>query len=203
MLQHEHLILASASKIRKQLLQAAGLKFDAEPAGVDEQTIKDAVRAQENEIRPADIAQILAQTKASVVSERHPDAVVIGSDQILVAQDKLLSKPATKDEALEQLIELRGKTHELISAVAVMRNGETLWSIEDIARLTMRDISTSFLGVYLAEMGEEVTKTVGAYQLEGIGVHLFEKIEGDYFTILGLPLLPLLAFLRTRNANLV
>ncbi len=203
MLQHEELVLASASQIRKQLLEAAGLRFKTKPAGIDEAAIKEAVHAQENEIRPSDIAQLLAQTKASVVSEGYPDALVIGSDQILVAENRLVSKPATKDEALDQLIELRGKSHELISAVAVARNGEILWSFEDVARLSMRNVSTSFLGVYLAEMGEKVTDTVGAYQLEGLGVHLFEKIDGDYFTILGLPLLPLLAFLRSRNENLV
>ncbi len=203
MLQHEQLVLASASQIRKQLLEAAGLTFITEPANVDEDAIKQAVRGDDSTLRPADIAQLLAQTKASVVSESHPDALVIGSDQILVLEDQLISKPATKDKALDQLIELRGKTHELISAVAVVCRGETLWSYEDVARLSMRDVSSSFLGVYLAEMGDEVTKSVGAYQLEGLGIHLFEKIEGDYFTILGLPLLPLLTFLRTRNPPLV
>ena len=203
MLQHENLMLASASSIRKQLLEAAGLRFDVEPADLDEEAIKQACLANDNDMRPGDIAQVLAQTKASVVSERHPDRLVIGSDQILVFEDRILNKPPTKDDALDQLIELRGKTHELVSAVAVSIGGEVLWSHEDVARLLMRDVSNSFLGAYLAEMGDKVTQSVGAYQLEALGVHLFEKVEGDYFTVLGLPLLPLLGFIRSRNQKLV
>lgn len=202
MLQCEPFILASASEIRKQLLRNAGLTFEVHPADLDETAIKQSVRVDEGNLRPADVAQLLAQTKASVVSERFPTQLVIGSDQILVHEDEILSKPISREAARDQLIAMRGKTHHLISAVAVSVGGQVVWSYEDVAHLTMRDVSNAFLGAYLAEMGDQVMTSVGAYQLEGLGIHLFDKVEGDYFTVLGLPMMPLLGFLRSRNKQL-
>lgn len=203
MFQHEKLLLASASQIRRQLLEDAGLAIEVYPADLDEAAIKQAFLGDNAEAKPADIAQILAQTKAMVISETHPAHLVIGSDQILVHGDQILSKPNSTAQARDQLIDLRGKTHQLVSAVAVAVNGEVIWSYEDVAHLTMREVSNQFIGAYLAEMGDTVTQTVGAYKLEGLGIHLFEKVQGDYFTILGLPMLPLLKFLRTRNETLM
>jgi septum formation protein len=125
--------------------------------------------------------------------------LVIGADQVLVCDGKIFDKPSTKDEARDQLVTLRGKKHELVSAVAVARHGSTIWSHCAHAQLTMREFSNTFLGYYLAEMGEEITSSVGGYKFEGPGAQLFEKIEGDYFTILGLPLLALLEFLRSQD----
>lgn len=203
MLQHEKLVLGSSSQIRRQLLENAGLKFLTSPADLDEAAIKQSFLANEAEANPADVAQLLAQTKASVVSEKHPQHLVIGSDQILVHDSRIISKPESVEEARDQLLDLRGKTHELISAVAVAEEGAVVWSYEDVARLSMRAVSNAFIGTYMAEMGESVMQTVGAYKLEGSGIHLFDTIDGDYFTILGLPMLPLLNFLRSRNPDLV
>lgn len=202
MLQCEPLILASASQIRKQLLLNAGLNFEVHPANLDEAAIKQSFLDNNSDPRPADVAQLLAQTKASVIAEQHPSKLVIGSDQILVHEGQIVSKPTSKDEALDQLIGMRGKTHDLVSAVAASIRDQIVWSYEDVAHLTMREVSNKFLGTYLADMGDTVTQTVGAYQLEGLGIHLFDKVEGDYFTVLGLPMLPLLDFLRSRNEQL-
>ncbi len=202
MLQHEKLILASASQIRSQLLHSAGLTFEVHPADLDEAAIKQVFLTDNTEARPADIAQLLAQTKASVVSEMYPHHLVIGSDQVLVHDGQILSKPNSASDARDQLLDLRGKTHELVSAVSIAAEGQIIWSFEDVAHLAMRAVSNQFVGAYLAEMGDAVTQTVGAYKLEGLGVHLFDKVQGDYFTILGLPMLPLLKFLRTRNQTL-
>lgn len=202
MLQHEKLILASASQIRSELLRNAGLSFDIHPADLDEAAIKQVFLADNAEARPADIAQLLAQTKASVISEKYPHHLVIGSDQVLIHDGQVLSKPNSVHEARDQLLDLRGKTHELVSAIAVAADGQIIWSTEDVAYLSVRAISNQFVGTYLAEMGDTVTQTVGAYKLEGLGVHLFEKVQGDYFTILGLPMMPLLKFLRSRNQAL-
>lgn len=203
MLQHEDLVLASASHIRKQLLDSAGLRFKVHPADLDEAAIKQAFLADERDANPSDIAQLLAQTKAMVISEVYPRHLVIGSDQILIHEDRILSKPRTTNEAREQLLDMRGKTHELVSAIAVACDGSVAWSFEDTAQLSMRDISNTFIGTYLAAMGDEVTHSVGAYKLEGLGIHLFDQVKGNYHTILGLPLLPLLDYLRSRNPDLV
>ncbi len=203
MLQHEKLILASASQIRRQLLEHAGFNFEVDPADLDETAIKQAFLSEQNNAPPADIAQLLAQAKAMVVSERHQGCLVIGSDQVLTFKNHIVSKPVSTDEARHQLLDMRNKTHELTSAVAVAIDGAILWSYDDVARLSMRAISNSFVGTYLAAMGDQVTDSVGAYKLEGLGIQLFDKIDGDYFTILGLPMMPLLEFLRTRNPELV
>ncbi|MEM7424705.1 MAG: Maf family nucleotide pyrophosphatase [Pseudomonadota bacterium] len=198
-----NIVLASGSRIRRELLENAGLNIEVRPADIDEEAIKSAIQNGTESLTPADIALVLAQTKAQTVSEGAPAELVIGADQVLACNNRIYSKPGNKDAARDQLVALRGKSHELISAVAVARNGEIIWSHEQSVVLHMRDFSNDFLGRYLAGMGSGVTETVGGYKLEGLGVHLFEKIDGDYFTVLGLPVLPLLAYLRTEISGLV
>lgn len=189
------IILASASQARASLLRNAAIEFEIIPADVDESTIRD-VMAGPPRAKPEDIAEVLARHKAESISALHPDAIVIGADQILALGDEIFEKPADMDAARDALLQLKGKTHSLISAVCVARKGETVWSHVESADLTMRDFSPEFLGQYLAAAGDNICSSVGAYQLESLGIHLFEEIKGDYFTILGLPLLPLLAYLR-------
>ncbi len=186
------LILASQSRARKMLLANAGISFDAVPADIDER----ALQKNSGLSAPGEIAGLLAREKASFVSSKNPGRYVVGADQTLALGNRLFSKPAGRAQAADQLRLLAGGTHELHSAVAVARDGKILFSEVSVARLTMRDLTGSEIRSYLDEAGEAVTSSVGAYQLEGIGVHLFDHFEGDHFTILGLPLLPLLAFLR-------
>ncbi|MFO1161754.1 MAG: Maf family protein [Reyranellaceae bacterium] len=194
------LILASASPSRRLLLAQAGLDFAIEPSGVDEDEVKRSLLGEH--ARPGDIATTLAEMKAKRVSARHIGALVIGADSTLACNGRLFDKPPTLAAARQQLAELGGKTHELHSAVVVARNGARIWQAADHGLLTMRPFSDSFLDAYLARAGEAVCTSVGAYQLEGLGAHLFSRIEGDYFTILGLPLLPLLAFLAEHGIGL-
>lgn len=191
-------ILASASQIRLQILQGAGVSCDVIPANLDETSIKQAMK-QDPEFSNTDLAALLARSKAILISQSHPAKIVIGADQVLQLGTRLFDKPASRSQARDHLMELRGKTHSLISAVCCALGGEIIWSQEDEAHLTMRDFSNEFLGTYLAEVGDDVMSSVGGYKIEGPGLQLFEEIKGDYFTILGLPLLPLLAFLRTRE----
>lgn len=186
------LILASQSHARKMLLGNAGIDFEAIPAGIDERDLQRA----SNLSSPREIALLLAREKAKAVSSEHRARYVIGADQTLALGDRVFSKPVGREQATAQLRELAGQTHELHSAVAVERDGTILFEDVSVARMTMRPLSETEISVYLDEAGSAVTASVGAYQLEGLGVHLFERIEGDHFTILGLPLLPLLAFLR-------
>jgi len=186
------LILASQSRARQMLLANAGISFDAVPADIDER----AVQKNSGLSAPGEIAGLLAGEKACFVSSNNPGRYVIGADQTLALGSRLFSKPAGRTQAVDQLRLLAGQTHELHSAVAVARDGKVLFSEVSIARMTMRQLSGEEIRVYLDTAGDAVTTSVGAYQLEGLGVHLFERIEGDHFTILGLPLLPLLAFLR-------
>ena len=186
------LILASQSRARQMLLANAGLQFEAVPADIDERAVQQASGL----AAPGDIAGLLARGKAQAVSVRQPGKYVVGADQTLALGDRLFSKPAGRVQAAEQLRDLAGHSHELHSAVAVARDGKKLFETTAIARMTMRQLSGTEIRTYLDEAGEAVTSSVGAYQLEGLGVHLFERIDGDHFTILGLPLLPLLAFLR-------
>ncbi|WFU16971.1 Maf family protein [Bradyrhizobium sp. CB3481] len=186
------LILASQSRARQMLLANAGLPFEAVPADIDER----AIQQQSGLLKPGEIAALLAQEKALFVSAKMPDRYVVGADQTLALGQRLFSKPAGRAQAAEQLRALAGNTHELHSAVSVARDGKLLFSGISIARMTMRQLSGEDIRIYLDTAGDAVTTSVGAYQLEGLGVHLFERIEGDHFTILGLPLLPLLAFLR-------
>jgi nucleoside triphosphate pyrophosphatase len=189
------LILASSSKSRAKLLEAAGLAFIVEPPGLDESAMREAVGG-DHALAPHDVAEVLARAKAEAVSDVAPEAYVIGGDQVLAFGDVIMSKPESMQAACRQLLDLRGKTHTLHTAVAVATNGETIWAETTMATLTMRKLSPEFIGRYLAAAGEEVLSSVGAYQLESLGIELFEKIDGDYFSILGLPLIPLLDTLR-------
>jgi septum formation protein len=189
------LILASASKSRARILEAAGLAFIVEPPGLDEGVMRQAVSG-ERSLAPHDVAEVLARAKAEAVSDLAPKAYVIGGDQVLARGETILSKPDHMEAARRQLLDLSGKSHTLHTAVAVATNGETIWAETTVATLTMRKLSPEFIGRYLAAAGEEVLSSVGAYQIEAIGVQLFEKIDGDYFSILGLPLIPLLDTLR-------
>ena len=189
------LILASSSKSRAEMLEAAGVAFIVEPPGLDEATMRQAISG-EGSLSPHDVAEVLARAKAEAVSDLAPKAYVIGADQTLALGNRRFSKPVNRDEASQQLHLLRGQTHVLHSALALVRDGAVLFEFTDTARLTMRDFSDRFLDDYLDMAGDAALSSVGGYQLEGIGIHLFEKVEGDYFTILGLPLLPLLAFMR-------
>jgi len=186
------LILASQSRARQMLLANAGLPCEAVPAEIDERDVQQASGLS----APGEIAALLAREKALWVSGRHSRGYVIGADQTLALEQWLFSKPAGRAQAAEQLRDLAGRSHELHSAVAVARGGKILFEAVAVARMAMRQLSGAEIRAYLDEAGEAVTSSVGAYQLEGLGVHLFERIEGDHFTILGLPLLPLLAFLR-------
>jgi len=189
------LILASSSKSRAKLLEAAGLAFIVEPPGLDESAMRQAVAGGEA-LAPHDVAEVLARAKAEAVSEVAPKAHVIGGDQVLAFGDVIMSKPESMEAARRQLLDLSGKTHTLHTSIAVATNGETIWADTTVAILTIRKLSPEFIGRYLAAVGEDVLSSVGAYQIESIGVQLFEKIDGDYFSILGLPLIPLLDMLR-------
>src|SRR5216684_2306746 len=189
------LILASQSRARRQLLSNAGIDFEAVAAEIDERAVQQASSLS----APAEIAGLLAREKALSVSMRRPGRFVVGADQTLALGMRLFSKPADRAQAAGQLCALAGRIHELHSAVAVARDGKILFETVTIARMTMRQLGEAEIDAYLDQAGEAVTSSVGAYQLEGLGVHLFERIEGDHFTILGLPLLPLLAFLRSER----
>jgi septum formation protein len=189
------LILASGSKSRARVLEAAGLAFIVEPPGLDESVMRQAVGGK-GSLSPHDVAEVLARAKAEAVSDLAPKAYVIGGDQVLALGDTIFSKPDSMEAARRQLLDVSGKTHTLHTAVAVATDGETVWAETTIATLTMRKLSPEFIGRDLAAAGDEVLGSVGAYQLESLGVQLFEKIDGDYFSILGLPLIPLLDTLR-------
>jgi septum formation protein len=189
------LILASQSRARQTLLANAGINFEAVAADIDERAIQQASGLS----APDEIAALLAREKAVSVSLRQPDKYVVGADQTLALGKRLFSKPAGRAQAAEQLRALAGHSHELHSAVAVVRDGRILFAEVATARMTMRPLGGAEIRAYLDEAGEAVTSSVGAYQLEGLGVHLFERIEGDHFTILGLPLMQLLGFLRSEG----
>ena len=186
------LILASQSRARQMLLANAGFSFDAVPADIDERSVQKNSGLSE----PGEIAGLLAREKACFVSSKNPGRYVVGADQTLALGARLFSKPVGRAQAADQLRLLAGETHELHSAIAVACDGKVVFANVSVARMTMRRLSDSEIEAYLDQAGQAVTTSVGAYQLEGLGVHLFERIEGDHFTILGLPLLPLLAFLR-------
>ncbi len=190
-------VLASASAARAHMLENAGLAVERVPAGIDEDEVKRSFRREGFDA--AGCATALAEAKAARVSERRTGTLVIGADQMLDCAGVWFDKPRDLADARAQLEALRGKRHELVTAAAVVENGAVIWRRVERPRLTMRDLTDRFLDRYLAAAGEQVLGTVGAYEIEGLGVQLFSRIEGDYFAILGLPLLPLLDFLRGRG----
>jgi septum formation protein len=191
----EALVLASRSAARRAILEAARIPIEIHPADIDERALERAAGG----LGPAALAGSLADAKATATAAVMPGRLVLGADQTLAFGTQVFYKPADRTGAREQLRVLRGGTHELHSAVALHRDGKSLFSHVATARLTMRRFSDDFLERYLDAAGQAAYASVGGYQLEGLGVHLFERIEGDYFTILGLPLLPLLEFLRSNG----
>jgi septum formation protein len=193
------LILASGSQARRAILGNAGLTFVVEPARVDERTIENGLPPEAR--NPTGIAEQLAMAKARDVSSRHPSAVVIGCDQTMSLGGRLFHKAQDRVGALETLNALRGETHHLNSAICLVRDGSVLWSQVAVAEMTMRNFTADFLENYLDKNLGRILGSVGCYQLEGEGIQLFDRIDGDYFTILGLPILPLLAALRKLGVN--
>ena len=189
-----HIVLASSSPFRRQLMENAGLSFDAVAASIDEREIE--APLEREGAAPDTVAIVLAVAKAREVSERYPHALVIGSDQTMSLESRVYHKPKDMAEARSHLLSLAGRTHRLNSAIALVRGGEVLWEHVSHAELTMREFSPGFVDRHLSRVGEKALKSVGAYQLEGEGIQLFSAIDGDYFTILGLPMLPLLNKLR-------
>ena len=192
----QRLILASGSAIRAQILSDAGLTYEVISKPVDEAAIKESMLAEGSRLR--DIADALAEAKALRVSRTEP-GFVIGADQIMVMDETLFDKPPTIEAARKRLKEMRGKTHKLMGAVVVCENGQAVWRHLSVTKLTVREFSDAFLEQYIEMEGESLTRSVGAYRFEGPGAHLFSNVEGDFFSILGLPLLPLLDYLRTRG----
>lgn len=195
----QRLILASGSSARRNMMTTAGLTFDVIPADIDEKAIASAMTSASSRIEASDIAVALASGKALAISGANPDALVVGSDQVLALGKQQFSKAANLDEARATLRMLRGQQHELVSAVAIARNGELLWRTVDSAQLTMRNFSDEFLDGYLDRNGSRVLSSVGCYEIEGAGIQLFDSVAGDHFTIMGMPLLPLLNELRNRG----
>ncbi|MEP4249749.1 Maf family protein [Tateyamaria sp.] len=191
------LILASGSQIRAQLLRSAGVAFDVQIARVDEESIKESMIAEA--ALPRDIADALAEMKACKVADKHPEAMVIGCDQVLAFDKSILSKPSSPEEAAEQLRMMRGQRHMLLSAAVIYHEGKPIWRHIGQVRLRMRDVSDGYLDGYISRNWDDIRHSVGAYQLENEGVRLFHSIEGDYFHVLGMPLLELLAFLTLRG----
>lgn len=193
------IILASGSAIRKQILEQAGIKFDVIVKPVDEGAIKASMLAQAH--KPRDIADALAEAKARRVSLANP-GFVIGADQIMEMEGRIFDKPVNMDDARQRLVEMRGKTHSLIGAIVVCEDGQAVWRHASRTKLTVRDFSDDFLETYLEQEADHICKSVGAYRFEGPGAQLFSHVEGDFFSILGLSLLPLLDYLRMRGAIL-
>lgn len=194
----ETVVLASGSPFRRTMLENAGVGVEAVPAQIDERAVEAAVEG--SGVTPQELAAILAEAKALEVSERMPGRLVVGADQTLSLGDEVLHKPADMEAARRRLLLLSGRTHELNSAVVLARDGVVLWRHVGVARLTMRELDPGFVGRHLSRVGDEALSSVGAYQIEGEGIQLFEAVEGDHFTIVGLPLLPLLHQLRALGA---
>lgn len=192
------IVLASASESRAALLLAAGVDFTCHPANIDEEIVK--VKMRDDNATGLQVAETLAIEKARLISGQHPHCFVIGADQMLDCEGVWYDKPVDMEAARETLQNLRGRTHRLLAAVCVIRDGVLLWSHHESAHMTMRTFHNTFINWYLEVAGPDVLQSVGAYKLENVGAQLFERIDGDYFTILGLPLLPLLGFLRNEGA---
>lgn len=190
-------VLASASPTRQDMLRRAGLNFDSVPARVDEAAIKETMTA--DKASPAEIAEALAEQKARYVSRKIPGTLVLGADQVLAVEDKVFSKPESRDEAVDHLKFLRNRRHALISCAVFVDNNERVWHKLDAAHLTMRDFSDGFIESYLDRIGNTAFESPGSYRVEENGIQLFSRITGDHFTILGLPLIPVLDYLRTRG----
>lgn len=195
--QSKSLILASASKARFAMLSQAGVDVRQLPVRVDEQSIKESMQAESHP--PRDIADALAEMKAARGASKYPGELVLGADQILVSEGHVFDKPKDIVQAKEQLLSLKGKTHQLLSAVVLMQDQNVTFRHISSAKLAVRSFSEDFLDHYLARENEELLHCVGAYRLEGMGAQLFDRIDGDYFTVLGLPLLPVLAHLRIQG----
>jgi septum formation protein len=192
------LVLASKSEVRRRILAAAGVPVEVRPANIDERGIEARSEARGG----AEVAQILAGAKAHTIATQMPARLVLGADQTLTLGDERFSKPADRAAARDQLRALSGKTHRLYSAITLIREGRVLFEHVDTEELTMRRLSDAFIDSYLDAAGERAQQSIGGYQVENVGIHLFERISGDYYAILGLPLLPLLDFLRREGAVL-
>ncbi len=193
----DQIILASGSDIRATLLRNAGVEFAVQVARIDEDAMRQSLLAED--ASPRDIADALAEMKAQRVAAKYPDALVIGCDQVLAQGRTLLSKPTSKEEALTQLRTMRGQSHQLLSAAVIYDDGAPVWRHVGIVRLHMRDASDDYLEGYVDRNWDSIRHSVGAYKLEEEGVRLFTRIEGDYFNVLGLPLLELLSYLTLRG----
>ena len=191
------IILASASEIRADLLRRARLDFEVAPGRIDEQAVRESHQAEGG--TPRDLADLLAELKALKVSDRHPGALVIGADQILECEGRIFGKPESRSEGAEQLRFLSNRTHRLLSAAVVCQDGRPLWRHVGQVRMTMNPLSEAFIDAYLTRTWDEVRHSVGCYQIEAEGVRLFSRIEGDFFHILGLPLIELLTWLHNRG----
>ena len=194
----DKLILASGSPFRRALLENAGVSVEAMPADLDERALEAPLK--DSGASPEDVALVLAEAKAAAVSETHPGRLVLGCDQTLSLGDEIFHKPADMEGARRHLLALSGRTHHLNSAAVLTRDGKVLWRRVGVASLTMRKLDPAFIGRYLARVGSKALQSVGAYQVEGEGIQLFDRIEGDHFTIVGLPLLAVLAELRNLGA---
>lgn len=191
------LVLASASSIRAQILKNAGLAFETYPAKIDEELLIMSLKAENANGR--DISDALAEEKAKKVSNKYPDSIVLGCDQVLEFENTIFSKPVTEQEAVEQLSRLSGQSHRLLSALVLYEAGKPVWRHIGLVNMTMRNLSDTYIRNYVSRNWQSIRHSVGAYKLEEEGVRLFSKIEGDYFTILGLPIIELLTYLEMRG----